>query len=77
MHVTAQSREALGRFSTAHLGEVVQVTVDGKPIFSPRVLGPITAGVLQIFGRFEMPEAEEEARLVASGRVMIVPLPQP
>jgi preprotein translocase subunit SecD len=52
MELTPESKEAFGAFTNRHIGEQVDLKVDGEVIMSPVVREPILGGEVMITGRF-------------------------
>jgi preprotein translocase subunit SecD len=64
MELTADSKEAFGAFTNRHIGEQVDLTVDGEVLMSPIVREPILGGEVVINGRFEKAELVAIAKRV-------------
>lgn len=65
--LTAASAEAFARFSTEHVGRVVDLSIDGEVVASPRLVEPISGGLLVVGGMFEPGKVEEIARRLLDG----------
>lgn len=55
----------LGTLTQKNVGKTLSVTLDGKQIAAPKLLEPITAGVLTITGRYTLAEAETLAKRIS------------
>ena len=64
MELTAESKEAFGAFTNRHIGEVVDLKVDGEVVMSPVVREPILGGEVMINGRFDRAELVTIAKRV-------------
>ena len=64
MELTADSKEAFGAFTDRHIGEQVDLKVDGQVVMSPVVREPIRGGEVWINGRFEKAELVAIAKRV-------------
>ena len=64
MELTAESKEAFGAFTDRHIGEQVDLKVDGQVVMSPVVREPIRGGEVWINGRFEKAELVAIAKRV-------------
>jgi preprotein translocase subunit SecD len=64
MELTADSKEAFGAFTDRHIGEQVDLKVDGEVLMSPVVREPIRGGEVWITGRFEKAELVAIAKRV-------------
>jgi len=56
MELTAESKEAFGAFTNRHIGQQVDLKVDGEVLMSPIVREPILGGEVVINGQFEKAE---------------------
>lgn len=71
--LTDAARERFARFTSANVGKIILVLVDGRVLSAPRIDSPIADGKLVIAGGFRnAAEAAELANVVNSG-----PLPLP
>ena len=64
MELTTESKEAFGAFTTRHIGEQVDLKVDGEVLLSPVMREPITGGELMISGQFGKSELVAIAKRV-------------
>ena len=62
------SAKAFEDFTAAHVGEKLDVMIDGKVIMSPRLIDPIRGGTLQISGVFDRAEWKKVAAQLKSGQ---------
>jgi preprotein translocase subunit SecD len=74
--MTEASREAFADFSTRHVGEKIDIRIDGKSVMQTVIREPITGGVGQIIAS-SSDEARQLANRLASkaARLEVEPLP--
>jgi preprotein translocase subunit SecD len=65
LELTPQSRDAFGEFTTQHVGDTIDLRIDGEVVMSPRLMEPILGGLIMVSGAFE------PARLVEIGKQII------
>lgn len=69
--LTEQSSRDLGRFTQAHVGQIIEILVDGDVIMAPRVNEPFFG--LTLYGNFTLQQAEAmAARLSAHTSQMTI-----
>jgi preprotein translocase subunit SecD len=62
----AASTAALAAFTEAHVGRKIVLSIDGEPLISPVIRGPILGGSVRVSGNLTMDDAERlRDRLVA------------
>lgn len=61
---TEEGRKKLAKLTQENVGKRVAVFIDGKVQSAPRILSPITAGRLAIFGPFNFEEANRLAGII-------------
>lgn len=55
----------LGTLTQKNVGQTLPVALDGKQIAAPKLVEPITAGVLTIAGHYTLAEAETLAKRIS------------
>ena len=53
LELTPQSRDAFGAFTAEHVGQTIDLRIDGEVVMSPRLVEPITGGQIMVSGTFE------------------------
>jgi preprotein translocase subunit SecD len=64
LDLTPESKDAFGAFTTKHIGELVDLRIDGKVVMSPVVRDPILGGQVMVTGNFERGELVAIAKRV-------------
>jgi preprotein translocase subunit SecD len=78
LELTPQSREDFGVFTTAHVGDTVDVRIDGEIVMSPRLMEPILGGLIMVSGTFEPGQLVEIGkRIIPGGAKVEVEAQQP
>jgi preprotein translocase subunit SecD len=67
LELTPKSREAFGEFTTAHVGDTIDLKIDGKVVMSPRLMEPILGGVIMVSGTFEPSQLVEIGKQIIPG----------
>jgi len=67
LELAPASREAFAEFSREHVGDTVDLRVDGDLVASPRLVEPILGGVLVVSGMFKSGELEAIAKRIFAG----------
>jgi preprotein translocase subunit SecD len=60
VRLSQDSGHLFGEWTSRHVGEKVDILIDGRVVLSPRVLDPITGGAMQLLG----PSADEIDALI-------------
>ena len=68
----SDSRRDLARFTTAHVGQDVEVRCEGKLLMKPRLRTPLTGGSMQIVDDFGSDDVESLARGVVLHRELAI-----
>ncbi|HHZ07933.1 MAG TPA: hypothetical protein GX405_04040 [Rhizobiales bacterium] len=71
LELTAESRSAFAAFTARHVGETVDLRVDGRVVMSVRLVEPIPGGVFVVGGLFAKGEAEALARRLEAGKATV------
>lgn len=71
LELTPDSRAAFAGFTGRHVGETVDLRVEGRVVMSVRVVEPIEGGVFVIGGMFAKGELEALARRLVAGKATI------
>ena len=66
--LSPDAAKAFEDFTAAHVGDTLDVIIDGKIVMSPKLLDPIRSGELQISGAFDRPEWMKIAAQQKSGQ---------
>lgn len=69
--LTGASTEAFARFSTEHVGRIVDFSIDGEVVASPRLIEPISGGLLVVSAMFGPGEVEEIAKRILDGAARV------
>jgi preprotein translocase subunit SecD len=78
LELTPQSREAFGVFTTAHVGDTIDLRIDGAVVMSPRLMEPILGGLIMVSGTFEPGQLVEIGkRIIPGGAKVEVEAQQP
>ena len=67
LELTPASREAFGAFTTEHVGDTVDLRIDGEVVMSPRMVEPITGGLIMVSGTFEPGQLAEIGKRILPG----------
>ena len=67
LELTPKSREAFGEFTTQHVGDTIDLRIDGKVVMSPRLMEPILGGVIMVSGTFEPSQLVEIGKQIIPG----------
>jgi len=67
LELTPQSREAFGEFTTQHVGDTVDLRIDGEVVMSPRLMEPILGGLIMVSGTFEPGQLVEIGKRIIPG----------
>jgi preprotein translocase subunit SecD len=67
LELTPQSREAFGAFTAEHVGQTIDLRVDGEVVMSPRLMEPITGGRIMVSGTFEPGKLVEIGKRIIPG----------
>jgi preprotein translocase subunit SecD len=65
--LTEESAVALAQFTRVHVGQTLDVKVDGLSITKPVLREPLLGGMLRISGRFTSEEADRLMHRIVSG----------
>jgi preprotein translocase subunit SecD len=76
LELTPQSRDDFAAFTGRHVGDTIDLSVDGKVLMSPRLMEPIAGGLIMVSGSLAQGELErmttrisqERAKVEAAGR---------
>lgn len=71
LELTPDSRAAFAGFTGRHIGETVDLRVEGRVVMSVRVVEPIQGGVFVISGMFAKGELEALARRLQAGKATV------
>lgn len=71
LELTPVGREAFAQFSREHVGRTVDLRIDGDVVASPRLVEPISGGVLVVSGMFEPGEIQAIARRILAGAARV------
>ncbi len=71
VELTPDSRAAFAGFTGRHVGETIDLSVEGRVVMSVRVVEPIEGGVFVIGGTFAKGELEALARRLVAGKATI------
>jgi len=67
LELTQESRKAFAAFTTANVGKVVDLSIDGAVVTSPRLMEPIAGGEIMVTGAFAPGELERIVERISSG----------
>jgi preprotein translocase subunit SecD len=67
LELTPQSREAFGAFTAEHVGQTIDLRIDGDVVMSPRLVEPITGGKIMVSGTFEPGKLAEIGKRIIPG----------
>lgn len=71
LELTQESKQAFAVFTTANVGKVFDLSVDGAVVMSPRLMEPITGGEIIVGGAFAPGELERIVEKISSGGVSV------
>jgi preprotein translocase subunit SecD len=66
--LSSDSAKAFEDFTAAHVGDTLDVMIDGKIVMSPKLIDPIRSGELQISGAFDRTEWTKIVARLKSGQ---------
>jgi preprotein translocase subunit SecD len=69
LQLTQESEQAFAAFTTANVGKVVDLSIDGAVVMSPRLMEPTTGGEIMVGGTFAPGELERIVEKISSGGV--------
>ncbi|BCH10290.1 hypothetical protein MesoLj131c_45480 [Mesorhizobium sp. 131-3-5] len=67
LKMTPDSTKAFADFTRANVGKVVDLSVDGAVVASPRLVGPILGGEVMLSGSFAPGELQRLAERISAG----------
>jgi len=67
LKMTADSAKAFADFTKANVGKVVDLSVDGAVVASPRLVEPILGGEVMLDGTFAAGELQRLAERISAG----------
>ena len=67
LELTPQSRDDFAAFTGRHVGETIDLSVDGEVLMSPRLMEPIAGGMIMVSGSFAQGELEKIATISRRG----------
>ncbi|TRC71821.1 hypothetical protein FJV80_32925 [Mesorhizobium sp. WSM4310] len=67
LKMTPDSAKAFGDFTRANVGKVVDLSVDGTVVASPRLVEPILGGEVMLSGTFAPGELQRLAERISAG----------
>ena len=71
IQLTETGASDFAAFTQKHVGELVDLKVDGKVVMSPKLVEPITAGRITVSGQFAPGKLEAIARKIAAGAAAV------
>lgn len=71
LQLTPEGGEAFAGFTERHVGETVDLVIDGKVMISPRLVEPITDGRIVVSGKFAPGRLEAIARRISAGSATV------
>ena len=71
LQLTPEGGEAFASFTERHVGETVDLVIDGKVMMSPRLVEPISGGRIVVSGKFAPGRLEAIARRIAGGSATV------
>jgi preprotein translocase subunit SecD len=66
--LSPDSARTFEEFTAAHVGDTLDVMIDGKIVMSPKLIDPIRSGALQISGAFDRAEWTKIVARLKSGQ---------
>lgn len=67
LKMTPESAKAFADFTRANVGKVVDLSVDGAVVASPRLVEPILGGEVMLNGTFDAGELQRLAERISAG----------
>lgn len=67
LKLTPDSGKAFARFTGANVGKIVDLSIDGAVVTSPRIAEPIRGGEIMVSGTFKPGEVERIAERISAG----------
>ncbi|MGX5828779.1 SecDF P1 head subdomain-containing protein [Mesorhizobium sp. 43Arga] len=67
LKMTPDSAKAFADFTTANVGKVIDLSVDGAVVASPRLVEPILGGEVMLSGTFAPGELQRLAERISAG----------
>ncbi|MBZ9746932.1 hypothetical protein LB516_16910 [Mesorhizobium sp. CO1-1-7] len=67
LKLTPDSGKAFARFTGANVGKIVDLSIDGAVVTSPRIVEPIRGGEIMVSGTFKGGEVERIAERISAG----------
>lgn len=78
LELTPESRDAFAAFTSEHVGNTIDIRIDGEVVMSPRLVEPIAGGLIMVSGSFKPGElAEIGKRIIPGGARVEVEAQQP
>lgn len=71
LKMTADSAKAFADFTRVNIGKVVDLSIDGAVVMSPRLMEPIIGGEIMVGGTFAPGELERIVEKISSGGVSV------
>ncbi len=71
LELTPTGGEAFAAFTEKHVGETIDLKVDGKVVISPKLVEPITTGHISVSGKFAPGRLESIAKKISAGTATI------
>jgi preprotein translocase subunit SecD len=71
LELTPDGKQAFAAFTTANVGKIVDLSIDGAVVMSPRLMEPIVGGEIMVSGAFAPGELERIAQKIASGKATV------
>ena len=71
LELTPQSRDDFAAFTGRHVGETIDLSVDGEVLISPRLMEPIAGGLIMVSGSFAQGELEKIATRISEQRAKV------
>ncbi|MER8391150.1 hypothetical protein NKH10_04480 [Mesorhizobium sp. M1340] len=65
--LTPDGRKAFAEFTSANVGNTIDLSIDGSVVMSPRLVEPILGGRLMVSGNFVQGELTRIANRISSG----------
>ncbi|TPL78623.1 hypothetical protein [Mesorhizobium sp. B2-3-12] len=67
LELTPDSGKAFAMFTGANVGKIVELSIDGAVVTSPRIVEPILGGEIMVSGVFKPGEVERIAERISAG----------
>jgi preprotein translocase subunit SecD len=71
LELTPQSRDDFAAFTGKHVGETIDLSVDGEVLMSPRLMEPIAGGKIMVSGSFARGELEKIAKRISEAQAKV------